>query len=104
MSALRHPYRLDDEDERELAERLRLARADHQPVLLEIAGERYRLVPDPNSRVQLADEDDPFANYDPEKARAAIEAGFGAFRGLDVEAFLEEILEERIQDTPGHRF
>ncbi len=104
MSALRHPLKLDAEHERDLAERLRLAEANRVPVVLEIAGERYRLVPEAKTEIQLADENDPFADYDPVAVLAAIDAGAGALAGIDVEAFLEEILEERIQDTPGHRF
>lgn len=102
MSALRHPLKLDEDHQRELAERLRLAEADHEPVVLEIAGERYRLVPEAEVGPRLTD--DPAAGYDPAAVHAAIDAGFGAFSGMDVDAFLEEILEERVQDTPGHSY
>ncbi len=104
MSALRHPLKLDEEHERDLAERLRLAEVDRVPVVLEIAGERYRLVPEAKTEIQLADENDPFANYDPVAVRAALDAAAGMFKGMDVDAFPEEILEERIQDTPGHSY
>ena len=68
---------------------------------MEIAGNRYRLVP-VDDGIQTTD--DPAANYDVEKMLAAIDAGFGAFEGMDVEAFNNEILEAREQDTPYHRF
>ena len=48
--------------------------------------------------------DDPAASYDPAKMLAAIDEGAGAFEGMDVDAFLAEILEAREQDTPTHRF
>ena len=105
MSPLRYAYRIGDHHERELAERLRRAEERREPVVLGIPGARYRLVPHTDDNgVRLADEDEPFAKHDPEAVRAAIEAGAGALAGIDVEAFLEEILEERIQDMPGHRF
>ncbi|GEM_PF-2336899 len=62
----------------------RLAEAAGQPVIIEANGVRYRIEPE-----------DPFAFYDPEKMRAAIDAGAGAFTGMDVEQFLAEIREAR---------
>lgn len=101
MSATSQVYKLDADHERALAERLQLAESTNVPVVLEVAGERYRLVPDADPEIQLADENDPFANYDPEKVLAAIEAGRGALAGIDVEAFLAEIHEMREQDSSG---
>lgn len=62
----------------------RLERAAGQPVIIEHNGVRYRIEPE-----------DPFAFYDPEKMLAAIDAGAGAFKGMDVEQFLAEIREAR---------
>ena len=67
---------------------------------VKIAGNLYRLVPVDDIQTT----DDPAKDYDPAKALAAVEAGAGAFKGMDVEAFLAEILEAREQDTPGHSF
>lgn len=107
--------------ERELVRRLGEAEAEHRPAELTLAGRRYRLVPIKDNRTSADDQEvdrevmpeaaslvtsgeDPFRNYDPERARAALAAAAGALEGLDVEAFLEEILESRVQDTPGHRW
>jgi len=72
--------KLNPEDE--LAQRL--DEVAGQPVVIEHNGVRYRIEPE-----------DPFAFYDPEKAKAAIHAGAGAFKGIDVEQFLAEIREAR---------
>lgn len=85
------PYRMDPEDELKLVRRLRRAEAEQEPVVLEIGGERYRLVPEEDIQIT----DDPAAHYDPKKALAAIHAGAGAFKGIDVDAFLTEIMEAR---------
>ncbi len=100
MSAQPQPYKVNPENERELARRLSDAAAKKQPVVMEIAGSLYRLVPDDDIQTT----DDPAKNYDPAKVLAAIDAGAGAFKGMDGEAFLAEILEAREQDTPGHSF
>ena len=101
MSAQPQRQNIDGEIERELARRLSIAAAEHKPAEVEIAGNRYRLVP-VDDDIQTTD--DPAANYDPAKVLAAIDEGAGAFEGMDVDAFLAEILEAREQDTPGHSF
>lgn len=101
MSAQPQLHRMNQAIERELARRLDLARAENRPAEVEIAGNRYRLVP-VDEDIQTTD--DPAATYDPAKAMAALEAGAGAFKGMDVDAFLAEIYEAREQDTPGHSF
>lgn len=100
MSVQPQPYKVNPENEIELARRLSKAETENEPVVVEIAGNLYRLVPEDDIQTT----DDPAANYDPQKALAAVEAGFGAFKTMDVEAFLAEILEAREQDTPGHSF
>jgi len=100
MSPHPQPNQMNQEIERELAQRLDRAPAENKPTEVVIAGNRYRLVPDDDIQTT----DDPAANYDPAKALAALEAGAGAFKGMDVEAFLAEIYEAREQDTPGHSF
>lgn len=95
MSAQPQPYRVNAENERELARRLTDAAVGNRPVVVEIAGNRYRLVPE-----DIQTTDNPAANYDPAKVLAAIDAGAGAFTGMDVDAFLAEIAEAREQDTP----
>ncbi|MGI8858055.1 MAG: hypothetical protein ACR2JW_20140 [Thermomicrobiales bacterium] len=80
----------------DLARRLR--EAGPQPVILETEGVRYRVVRE-TLPVNLTDE--PWANYDPEKVRAALDASAGAFKGIDTEALKKEIWAAREQDTPG---
>lgn len=102
MSVQPQPKDMNQEIERELARRIIKAEADHKPAELKIAGRAYRLVPVDDDDIQTTE--DPAANYDVEKMLAAIDEGFGAFEGMDVEAFNNEILEAREQDTPSHRF
>ncbi len=101
MNAQPQPNPMNQEIERELARRLTKAEAENTPAVVEIAGNRYRLVP-VDDDIQTTD--DPAAHYDLAKVLAAIDAGAGAFKGMDVPAFLQEIYEAGEQDTPGHSF
>jgi len=96
MSAPPRPLRLHPDHERELARRLDRADAEREPVLVEIAGNRYRLVPD-----EIRTTDDPAAGYDPDTVLAAIETAAGAFAGIDVAAFLADVIDAREQDSSG---
>jgi hypothetical protein len=69
-----------------------LSQVAESPVLVETNGTRYRIV---------REKEDPFANYDPERARAALDRFFGSLTGVDVEALLEELREQRAQDRQG---
>jgi hypothetical protein len=81
------------EEEMKLARHLHRAEAEHEPVVLEIGGDRHRLLEEDDIQIT----DNPAAHYDPEKALAALHAGAGALKGLDVDALLKEILEAREQ-------
>lgn len=100
MNAQPQQSQMNQEIERELGRHLTKAEAEHKPVEVEIAGNRYRLVP--VDEIQTTD--DPAANYDVDKMLAVIDEGAGAFAGMDVEAFNKEMLEAQEQDTPGHSF
>ncbi len=65
------------------------------PVLLERAGELYRLTKEPESK------EDIFANFDPEKARAAFESLQGVLAGVDIEQLKADLKAERGQDSIG---
>ena len=69
-----------------------LEQAAAAPILIETKGTRYRVV---------REKDDPFANYDPERAKAALDRVFGTLKGIDVDEFLAEIKEQRAQDSHG---
>ncbi|HEY7033531.1 MAG TPA: hypothetical protein VH482_19500 [Thermomicrobiales bacterium] len=69
-----------------------LAQAAEAPILIETRGARFRIV---------REDEDPFANYDPERARAAAERAFGTLKGVDVEKLLAELKEQRAQDSQG---
>ncbi len=65
---------------------------DSAPVTLLRSGVRYR----------LAREDEAlFVNYDPVRERAALQAAAGSLKGFNVKEFLEQIREERDQDSIG---
>ncbi len=103
MSAQRQAKQINPDFERELARRLAEAQAESRPAEVQIAGHLYRLVPVDDVRTT----EDPFRNYDPERVLASLEAiraSGGVLQGLDIEAFLEEIMEMREQDTLGHRW
>ncbi len=101
MSAQRRPNRMNPDIEQELARRLDAAKREHKSAEVQIAGTLYRLVP---VDVEVETTADPTAGYDPQRALAAVEAGFGAFKTMDVDAFLADMLEAREQETTGHSF
>lgn len=61
-----------------------------EPITVECGGVRYRI-----EREVV----DLFADYDPEKALAALRSLIGIYDGLDIEEFKREILEQREQDS-----
>lgn len=52
-------------------------------------------------RIQVADPQDIWANYDPKRAGEALRACWGILRGIDREKFLKEMHEARGQDSTG---
>ena len=98
MSAQPQPYKVPPENERELAQRLSRAGVDNQPVVVEIAGNRYRLVPvDDDIRTT----DEPNAHYDSQKMRDAIHAAAGAMKGVNRDELLADLRAERGQESSG---
>ncbi len=61
-------------------------------IVLERRGVRYRLQ---RESLAIADENDIWANYDPERARAAIRKAAGAWSDLDTDAMKESIYRAR---------
>lgn len=103
MRAQCHEDDMSPDIERELVRRIGEAEAARRPAEIVLSGRRYRLMPVED--VQTTE--DPFKDFDPERALAAIEmieASGGGLKGLDIEAFLDEIMESRDQGTPGHRY
>jgi len=69
-----------------------LKQAEAQPIIAVAHGRRFRVVREPQ---------DIWANYDPERVRAALRASAGAFSGIDTEALKNELREQRSQDSTG---
>lgn len=85
-----------------------LAQARERPLRLVSGGASYRVEAvagqeEPPVVEAVAEREDPFANYDPERAKAAWRAFAEAkvFEGVDTEALKAELREMRGQDTPG---
>lgn len=68
-----------------------LADAD-EAVVLESDGTRYRVE---------REMDDIFANYDPERVRAALRQSVGALAGVDTESLKRDLRAQREQDSRG---
>lgn len=103
MSTQTQTKNINQDIERELARCLSQAQAENRPAEIVLAGKVYRLVPVGDVRTT----EDPARDYDPARMLASLEtlrASGGVLQGLDIEAFLEEIMEMREQDTPGHRW
>ncbi len=75
-----------------------LNQVDGQPVILDNAGVRFRVVRETD---EVEAPDDPWANYDPEKVITAIHTSAGALKGVDIEQLLKDIYEERGQNSIG---
>ncbi|MCC6703717.1 MAG: hypothetical protein IT334_02505 [Thermomicrobiales bacterium] len=73
------------------------AQVEDEPVVVSVGRERFRIV---------REKKDIWANYDPEKARAAIRAAAGALAssGIDFDAWNEEIREQRGQYSAGRPY
>ena len=69
-----------------------LEQATDAPLVVEVNGRRYRVSRDP---------DDPFADYDPQRAEQAFARVFGILKGVDREALKADLREQREQDSPG---
>jgi len=76
-----------------------LAQARERSIHIVSDGRRFRLVPEEST----ADDVDPFAGYDPERAAAAWRALADAniFEGVDTEVLKAELREMRGQDSIG---
>ena len=69
-----------------------LTHALDEPILIDTRRARFRVV---------RETDDPFANYDPERVRAALDGLAGTLKGVDVDALLAELREQRAQNSQG---
>ncbi len=97
MSAQPQPNQMNQEIERELARRIGMAEAENKPAVVEIAGNRYRLVPVDDMHMT----DEPNAHYDPQKMREAIHAAAGTMKGVNRDELLADLRAERGQDSIG---
>ena len=93
-----HRHQLHAEDE--LTRVLNEARTDKRPVILETPDARYQVIRETET-VNLTD--DPWANYDPQKALQAVEQSAGILKesGVDVAQLLRDIAEDRTQNSTG---
>jgi hypothetical protein len=69
-----------------------LEQAVEQPIIAVVRGRRFRVVQEP---------EDIFANYDPERVKAGLSRITGLLKGVDVDALLEELRQQREQDSIG---
>jgi hypothetical protein len=88
----RIPIDKDSDLGRQLAE----AHAAGVPVVLEVDGHAYHVSPEPD-----ASQDDPWKDYNPEKARAALAESAGALERVDRAQLLRDIYAARGQDSHG---
>ena len=94
MNTPLQPYKVNPDSE--LARRLN--EADWQPVILENAGVRYRVMREAG---EMPTADDPWAHYDAEKVRAAIRASAGTLKGVNRDELLADLRAQRGQDSHG---
>jgi hypothetical protein len=69
-----------------------LRQAEDQPIIAVAHGRRFRVV---------REQEDVFANYDPERVRDGLARISGLLKGVDVEALKAELREQRGQDSVG---
>jgi len=80
----------------ELGKVLSEAQLAGQPVVLEVNGHAYRFTPQARSI-----QDDPWKDYDPQRARTALAESAGALQAVDREQLLRDIYDARSQDSHG---
>ncbi len=80
----------------ELGKVLDQARLAGQPVVLEVNGHTYRFSPQKHSG-----QDDPWKDYDPQRARTALAESAGALKAVDRDQLLRDIHAARSQDSHG---
>jgi len=93
MGAQPQPNSMNPEIERELARRLDVAKHENKPAEVQIAGNRYRLVPVDDTQTT----DEPNAAYDPQQMREAIHAAAGTMKGVNREELPADLRAERGQ-------
>lgn len=82
--------------------------ADH-PVIARIGDKRYRVITEligdeSVDAARIAKHEALFANYDPEKALAAMHSLIGMYDGIDTEELKREIREQRSQFTANRPY
>ena len=88
------PYRFRIEPDSDLARFLE--EAGESPVLLEKNGKVYRLVVEPDHEL--------WADYDPEKVRAAIRKTAGSWKDIDADKFIADLYRAREEGSrPANR-
>ena len=82
-----------------------LKEAGKTPVELEQRGVRYRVTrvdaPAGGQPIDLADERDIWAGYDPDQVRRGLRTSAGALRGVDRDQLQRDLAEQRAQDSLG---
>ena len=91
------------DNDADIAEAIRGLQADKAPRVLERAGEEIAVVLTPADYAALdgTEKPDIWANYDPERARAALRALQGGMDNIDIEQFKRDIRAQRGQDSRG---
>lgn len=101
-----HFHHIDISDVPVLVQLAEEVRSRNRPTVLQRGDEELALViprrPHHSSHLPtLADPDDIWAGYDPERVRQGLAASAGAFTGLDRDGFLADIKEQGQQDSSG---
>jgi hypothetical protein len=83
----------------EIMKKVRAALEAGESVRLDDGGEVITLRPE--APLRASENDDIWANYDPQRALDAFEQATGILDGVDVEQLLAELRERRGQDSIG---
>lgn len=84
-----------------------LKEVDETPVELEQRGVRYRVTrvdadaPAEGRPIDLADEQNIWAGYDPDRVHRGLRTSAGALRGVDRDQLQRDLAEQRAQDSLG---
>lgn len=79
----------------ELGRQMDEARRAGEQVVLEVNGQAYRLTSQPQTV------DDPWKEYDAEKVRQALRRNAGTLKGVDRDALVADLKEQRAQNSHG---
>ncbi|MBI5287872.1 MAG: hypothetical protein HY873_02740 [Chloroflexi bacterium] len=100
---MKQPQRVHWNSDKDIVRVVREVAEDGEPRAIERDGETVAVLlsPDDFADLNAGTVGQPWAGYDPDRARRALEAATGALTGVDTEALQSDLRAQRGQDSSG---